>query len=210
MRFWARPVTSACAGRPEQSRRTGNLFSTPGHLYGAVEVIVGEPEGFREFVVARSPALLRSAQLLTGNEMSAQDLVQAALLRAWGRWEGIDRGGQYAYVRRVMISTFFGWRRRRWHGETPVSLVPERIADTDEFADADTRAAVASALAGLTGRQRAVIVLRFFDDLSEADTALALNCSIGTVKSQTFKALAKLRRSPLRHLFAEEPSDDVS
>jgi RNA polymerase sigma-70 factor (sigma-E family) len=173
-------------------------------------VIVGEPDGFREFVVARSPALLRTAQLLIGQESSAQDLVQAALLKTWGRWEGIAAGAREAYVRRVMVSTFLGWRRRLWHREAPVSLVPERITSTDAFADADTRVAVATALAGLTARQRAVVVLRYFDDLSEADAALAMNCSVGTVKSQTSRALANLRRSPLRHLFVEEPSDDVT
>jgi RNA polymerase sigma-70 factor (sigma-E family) len=186
-------------------------FSAPQAIFRwAVEVIVGEPDGFREFVVTRSSALLRTAQLLTGNESSAQDLVQAALLKTWARWEGIGAGAQEAYVRRVMVSTFLGWRRRLWHREAPVSLVPDQITSTDAFADADTRVAVATALAGLTGRQRAVVVLRYFDDVSEADAALALNCSVGTVKSQTSKALANLRRSPLRHLFAEEHSDDVT
>lgn len=166
------------------------------------------PDGFREFVVARSPSLLRTGLLLTGNERSAQDLVQTALLRTWGRWDGIGQGAEEAYVRQVMVSILLGWRRRRWHHETPVARMPDQITSTDAFADVDTRAAVATALGTLTRRQRAVLVLRFFDDLSEADTALALNCSVGTVKSQTSKALANLRRSPLRHLFAEEPSDD--
>src|SRR5450432_1395536 len=98
-------------------------FSAPQAIFRwAVEVIVGEPDGFREFVVGRSPALLRTAQLLTGNESSAQDLVQAALLKTWDRWDGIGAGAQEAYVRRVMVSTFLGWRRRRWHREAPVSL----------------------------------------------------------------------------------------
>jgi RNA polymerase sigma-70 factor (sigma-E family) len=173
-------------------------------------VTVVEPDGFREFVQARSPSLLRTGLLLTGNERSAQDLVQAALLRTWSRWEGIGQGTEEAYVRRVMVSILLGWRRRRWNHETPVAQMPDQITSTDAFADADTRTAVSMALATLTSRQRAVVVLRYFDDLSEADTALALNCSVGTVKSQTSKALANLRRSPLRHLFAEEPSDDLS
>ena len=186
-------------------------FSTPQVvLRAAREVIVVEPEGFREFVVTRSPALLRTALLLTGHEASAQDLVQAALLRTWSRWERIERGAEAAYVRRVMVSTFLVWRRRRWRGEIPVSRMPEPTGSVDDFADADTRAAVAAALARLPARQRAAVVLRYFDDLSEADAAQALKCSIGTVKSQTSKALANLRRSPLRHLFAEEPPNDLS
>jgi RNA polymerase sigma-70 factor (sigma-E family) len=173
-----------------------------------VEVVVVEPEGFREFVVRRSPALLRTGRLLTGQEASAHDLVQTALLKTWSRWERIGRGAEEAYVRRVMFSTFLTWRRRSWRGETPVALLPETAVATDPFADADLRSAVGQALGQLTRRQRAVVVLRYFDDLSEADTALVLDCSLGTVKSQTSKALANLRRSPLRHLFQEEPSDE--
>ena len=125
------------------------------------------------------------------------------------RWESITPGAEEAYVRRVLVSTFLCWRRRRWHGETPVSRMPDHTSTNDVFADADTRAAVGAALARLPARQRAVVVLRYVSDLSEADTAHALNCSVGTVKSQTFKALANLRRSSLRHLFSEESSDDL-
>jgi RNA polymerase sigma-70 factor (sigma-E family) len=173
-----------------------------------VEVVVVEPEGFRDFVVRRSPALLRTGRLLTGQDASAHDLVQAALLKTWSRWDGIARGAEEAYVRRVMLSTFLTWRRRSWHGETPVALLPDSATATDPFADADLRSAVGQALGQLTRRQRAVVVLRYFDDLSEADAARALNCSLGTIKSQTSKALANLRKSSLRDLFQEEPSDD--
>ncbi len=159
--------------------------------------------------MTRSPTLLRTALMLTGQPASAQDLVQATLLTTWHRWGSITAGAEEAYVRRVLISTFLRWRRRRWHGETPVSRMPDKTSTNDVFADADTRAAVGAALARLPARQRAVVVLRYVNDLSEADTAQALNCSIGTVKSQTSKALANLRRSSLRHLFSEEPSDDL-
>ena len=135
--------------------------------------------------------------------------MQAALLKTWSKWETISPGAEEAYVRRVMVSTFLGWRRRRWHGETPVSDMPEEPGASDVFADADNRAAVAAALALLPARQRAVVVLRYFNDLSEAATAHALKCSIGTVKNQTSKALANLRRSPLRLLLSEESSDDL-
>jgi RNA polymerase sigma-70 factor (sigma-E family) len=147
--------------------------------------------------------------LLTGQEASAQDLVQAALLKTWNKWNTIAAGAEDAYVRKVVVTTFLGWRRRRWNGETPLPYLPERPEITDAFADFDTRTAVAAALSRLPARQRAVVVLRYFNDLSESDTAKALSCSVGTVKSQTFKALESLRRSPLRNLFTEEPSDDL-
>ncbi len=168
-----------------------------------------EPDGFREFVVTRSPALLRTGRLLTGDEAGAQDLVQATLLKVWRRWDRIERHAAEAYVRRVMLSIFLTWRRRRWHREDSVSTMPERLAPGDPYADVDMRDSVAVALAALPPRQRAVVVLRFFDDLSEADTAVVLDCAVGTVKSQTSKALANLRQSPLRYLFDEEVSDDV-
>jgi RNA polymerase sigma-70 factor (sigma-E family) len=157
-----------------------------------------EPDGFREFVVARSAALVRSAWLLTGNEADAQDLVQTALAKVWSRWPRVVRkDAPEAYVRRVMLSTFLTWTRRRWRAEAPTAVVPERADPRDEFAEADARGSVQTALRGLPPRQRAVIVLRFFDDLTEAQAADVLSCSVGTVKSQSTKALANLRATPL-------------
>ncbi len=157
-----------------------------------------EPEGFREFVGARSGALVRSAWLLTGDEAEAEDLVQTALAKTWSRWSGVVRqDAPEAYVRRVMLSTFLTWRRRRWRGELSVAAVPERADPRDAFAGVDLRPSVQAALRGLPPRQRAVIVLRFFDDLTEAQTADVLGCSVGTVKSQSAKALAKLRECQL-------------
>ncbi len=157
-----------------------------------------EPEGFREFVAARSAALVRSAWLLTGDDGEAEDLVQTALVKTWSRWSRVQRkDAPEAFVRRVMLSTFLTWRRRRWHGEVPVATLPERVDLEDAYADADVRRLVQIALQGLPPRQRAVVVLRFFDDLSEARTAQLLGCSVGTVKSQAAKALAKLRQGPL-------------
>ncbi|MEN3362155.1 MAG: hypothetical protein V7637_6137 [Mycobacteriales bacterium] len=153
-----------------------------------------EPDGFREFVQARSPALLRAAWLLTGNRDTAQDLVQTALARTWPRWHGLaDRNNAEAYVRRVMVTTYATWWRRRWRDEVPTEQPPDAPAGSDQFAAADLRAEVAAALAMLPRRQRAVIVLRFYEDLSTAQTAYALGCTVGTVKSQTAKALARLR-----------------
>ncbi len=167
---------------------------------------MGEPEGFRDFVAARSAALTRSAWLLTGDEMAAQDLVQVALVKTWARWARLARrDAPEAYVRRVMLSTFLTWNRRRWRGEFPVAAVPDQPEPRDAAAEADVRRAVSQALRTLPGRQRAVVVLRFFDDLTEAQAADILGCSVGTVKSQTSKALSRLRACPqLRGVFEEE------
>jgi RNA polymerase sigma-70 factor (sigma-E family) len=159
---------------------------------------VKEPEGFREFVAARSAALVRSAWLLSGDEGTAQDLVQVALVKTWQRWSRLDRqASAEAYVRRVLLRTFLTWRRRRWHGEVPVAVMPELRATPDSQDELGTRTVVAMALGELPARQRAVVVLRYFDDLSEAETARVMGCSVGTVKSQTSKALARLRQSSL-------------
>jgi RNA polymerase sigma factor (sigma-70 family) len=95
-----------------------------------------------------------------------------------------------------MVNTHSTWWRRKWRGELPASQVPDDLG-SDDYSAADTRAEVRAALAALPPRQRAAVVLRYFDDLTEAETAEVLRCSVGTVKSQTSKALAKLRVSPL-------------
>lgn len=170
-----------------------------------------EPDGFREFVASRSAALVRSAWLLTGDEREAQDLVQTALAKTWSRWSRVVRqDAPEGYVRRVMLSTYLTSTRRRWRGEVPVDRLPERAVAGDAFAAVDLRGPVHAALRELPPRQRAVVVLRFFDDLTETQTADVLGCSVGTVKSQAAKALAKLRASaPLRGLLDEEVSRDA-
>ena len=161
---------------------------------------MGGEAGFRDFVVARSPALVRSAWLLTGNEATAEDLVQTALAKTWTRWSRVQRRDTpEAYVRRVMFSTFLTWNRRRWRGEVPVAATPDGAAAGDAYADADRRHSVIEALRKLPARQRAVVVLRYLEDLSEVQTADALGCSVGTVKSQTVKALARLRTCEQLH-----------
>jgi RNA polymerase sigma-70 factor (sigma-E family) len=152
-------------------------------------------EGFPEFVLAREQALQRSAWLLTGNWALAEDLVQTALARCWPRWERI-RDDPEVYVRRVMINTWRTWRRRRWRGETPSDPIPDSAAPGDLAIETSVRLAVRDALAGLTERQRAVLVLRVFDDMTEAAVAQALGCAIGTVKSTAAQALARLRTDP--------------
>jgi len=175
---------------------------------------VVEPDGFRDFVVARSAALVRSAVLLTGDEALAQDLVQAALAKTWSRWARVVRqDAPEAYVHRVMVSTFLTWNRRRWRREQPVAEVPDRVTPRDDFADADLRRCILGAVRGLAPRQRAVVVLRYFDDLTEAQAAAVPGCSAGTVKSQTAKALLALlalRACPQLHgLFDDEVTHDA-
>jgi RNA polymerase sigma-70 factor (sigma-E family) len=167
---------------------------------------VDEPEGFRDFVAARSAGLVRSAFLLTGDEHEALDLVQDTLVKSWSRWSRIRRqDAPDLYVRRVMVSLFLSRRRRRWIGEFPTASLPDQIDERDDMAQAVLRESVLAALRELPDRQRLVIVLRHFDDLTEAQTAQALGCSIGTVKSQNSKALASLRSSAgLASLFDEE------
>ena len=150
---------------------------------------------FEEYVAARGRALWRSAWLLTGDAHLADDLVQTALVKCWRRWNRIARDGAVdGYVRRVLVTTYVDGRRRRWTGEVPTETLPES-ARRDP--DAAVRQDVVAALATLPRGQRAVVVLRFYDDLTEAQTAAALGISVGTVKSQTSRALAALRRSAL-------------
>jgi RNA polymerase sigma-70 factor, ECF subfamily len=149
---------------------------------------------FREFVAARSAALLRTAYLLAGDWATAEDLLQTSLTKtyiAWRRLGQIEAAEPYA--RRVLINTATSWWRRRWHGERPTAVLPERsIPDrVDERAERD---AMWRHVQALPSRQRAVLVLRFYEDLSEMDTARLLGVSVGTVKSQCSRALAVLRR----------------
>lgn len=152
---------------------------------------------FREFVVSRQRGLLRSAWLLTGDWAAAEDLVQTSLLKVWPRWPRVVANGhEDAYVRRVVLNTYLSSRRRAWHRERPTADVPEAEA-ADTLTGSELRPALLNGLAALPPRQRAVVVLRYFEDLSEAQCAEALGCAVGTVKSQTSKALATLRRNPL-------------
>ena len=154
--------------------------------------------GFDDFVAARSTSLLRTAYLLTHDRGLAEDLLQTALAKAWFAWERID-GQPEAYVRRILVNTYSTWWRRKWNGEEPTEDLPESgpaPGRPGESHRADERADLWQALGRLPKRQRAVVVLRFYEDLSEAETAEILGCSVGTVKSQASRALAKLRLDP--------------
>jgi RNA polymerase sigma-70 factor (sigma-E family) len=156
-----------------------------------------EAEGFAQFVQARQRALQRTAWLLTGDWAAAEDLVQTALVRSWPRWEGIRRRDDpEIYVRRAMLNIWSSWRRRRWWGERPSETVPDAQAAGDMATEVTVRIAVQSVLKSLTARQRAVLVLRVFDDLSEVQVAHVLDCAVGTVKSTMAQAVARLREDP--------------
>lgn len=166
---------------------------------------------FDDFVVARSSALLRTAYLLTHDHASAEDLLQTALTKAWFAWGRID-GNPEAYVRRILVNTYATWWRRKWNGELATEELPER--HDDQVSDAGDQVSAAQdlwqAMERLPRRQRAVVVLRFFEDLSVAETADQMGCSTGTVKSQLSKALAKLRIDPALALTDPTDTTDLS
>lgn len=153
-------------------------------------------EDFRSYVAARSPALLRTAYALTGNRADAEDLLQTALTKTYLSWDRIrEQEAVDGYVRRVVVNTRTSrWRRRRVD-ERPVGELPERRAGFDAAVDHDLHDALWTALSGLPQRQRAMVVLRYYEDLSEAETAAVLGVSVGTVTSATSRALVKLRDS---------------
>ncbi len=152
-------------------------------------------EAFKSYVSARSAALLRTAYMLTGNKADAEDLLQTALAKTYLSWDSIrDRESVDAYVRRIMLNTRTSWWRRRRHvSEFATDELPETAVGHDETDRVALHDAMWSALADLPKRQRAMVVLRYYEDLSEAETAAALGVSVGTVKSTTARALAKLR-----------------
>ena len=148
---------------------------------------------FREFVTGRSPALLRTAYLLGGDWATAEDLLQVALTKTYLAWlrlgtiEAIE-----PYARRVLVNTATSWWRRRWHGERPTDVLPDMPA-SDGLDERLERDRLWRHVVTLPARQRAVLVLRFYEDQSEAETARLLGVSVGTVKSQCARALVSLR-----------------
>lgn len=149
---------------------------------------------FEAFVASRYAALVRAAFLLTADRDHAEDLVQSALLRAYPAW---TRGGPEhpeAYVRTVMVRLALRWRRRRWHGEVPTADLPDAAGHEP---DAAVGHAVRAALRRLPVDQRAVLLLRYFEQLSVAETATVLGVPEGTVRSRTSRALTALQASGL-------------
>jgi RNA polymerase sigma-70 factor (sigma-E family) len=165
--------------------------------------VAGTQVGLDEFLAARSTALLRTAYALTGDWHRAEDLLQTALVSCYGRWSRIDE--PEAYLRRSMLRAYLGWRRRRWVGELPSQHLDDGAYEPIDQAAIELRGSVLAALALLPARQRAVVVLRYYLDCTEAETADLLGVTVGTVKSQAFKGLARLRESrPLAALLEEE------
>lgn len=151
-------------------------------------------EDFAQFVAERSAPLLRTAWLLTGDAGRAEELLLTALSAAWAKWAWILGGGPpEEYVRRVLVTRYLS-RRRRF--EAPTSVPPEAGQAHDEVVRSADRDTVRRALAGLTRQQRAVVVLRYVEDLPIAETADILGCSAATVRVQAGRALAALRIDP--------------
>ena len=146
---------------------------------------------FTEFVHVAWPKLYRTAYLLLGDRNLAEDLVQTALAKTYGSWRKVrDLDRAHGYARTVLVNTATEWfRKKSWRNELASDALPESGYDTDH----STRPFVIDALRELPPRQRAVIVLRFYEDLSVAQAATALGCAEGTVKSQTSDALTRLR-----------------
>ena len=153
---------------------------------------VGEDREFVDFAVARMPAVLSWAHRVTGDHGRAEDLVQHAFAATHRHWRRITPGGAEAYARRAVLNAHLSWWRRGVRTERCVAQVPER-AGGDLTAAVDERDAMWAALATLPPRQRAVLVLRYYEDLPEAEIARVLDVSPGTVKSQAARGLARLR-----------------
>ncbi len=147
---------------------------------------------FTEFVHVAWPGLYRTAYLLLGEHQLAEDLVQTALTKTYAAWRNVkEPAAAPAYARTVLVNTATSWfRRRSWRNERPTESLPE----TGAVSDPSSRPALLDALETLAPRQRAVVVLRYYDDLSVREVARILGIAEGTVKSQTSDALARLRR----------------
>ena len=146
--------------------------------------------GFRAFVEANGATLLHAARLLTGDHHRGEDLVQTALTKVYLKWDRID--APLAYARKALVSAHIDSTRRRWWGERPTETLPETPAH-DTLGSSDDRDELRRLLAGLNPRERAVVVLRYYCDLPEQETASILSMPLGTVKSTCARALTRLR-----------------
>lgn len=147
--------------------------------------------GFRAFVETHGAALQHAARLLTGDHHRGEDLVQTVLTRVYLRWGRID--APLAYARRALVTAHIDQSRRRWWGERPTGQLPESPERDSTIATSDLRDELRRLLAELTAQERAVVVLRYYLDLSERDTADTLGIPLGTVKSSCARALARMR-----------------
>ncbi|WP_374457194.1 SigE family RNA polymerase sigma factor [Nocardioides sp.] len=149
--------------------------------------------GFTSYVAARRPALLRWARAVAGDPHTAEDLLQASLVRVLPHWEGLrEQAAADAYVRRTITRQHVSWQRQPWRrDERPTEVLPEPVTHRDEPHAED---GLWGLVLGLPAQQRATVALRFYEGLSVAETAAVLGCSTGTVKSNTSRGLAALRR----------------
>ena len=151
---------------------------------------------FRQYITDRSYALRRTAYLMCGNWHQAEDLVQTAFLKLYRSWRKVQRlDNRDAYVRQVLVRALIDERRRGWLRERPFGTFPDDIAAVEPEIGPEVRDEMLAALAQVPARQRATLVLRFWEDQSVEQTAQALGCAVGTVKSQTARGLAALREA---------------
>ena len=150
-----------------------------------------DDDGFRAFVNMRWPSLVATAYLITADRGVAEDCVQEALARVHRRWDRIPEGAPVAYSHRAVVNAALSWRRRRRVAEVPLApgFDPAGASGPDDAVDP----VLLAALRSLPPRMRAAVVLRYLEDLSEAETARVLGCSVGTVKSATHRGVARLR-----------------
>jgi RNA polymerase sigma-70 factor (sigma-E family) len=166
---------------------------------------------FVAFVRRRGEHHLRTAVLLTGDWHAAEDLVQAALVKLYRVWRRIDTADDPdAYLRRILVNTHRSWWRARWRRELPFSGLPDRTDPVDGAERLAVADAVRRALAALPARQRTALVLRYFEDLSEIQTAELMGCSVGAVKTHTHRGVRAMRGLLPRDLHARVPGEDVN
>jgi RNA polymerase sigma-70 factor (sigma-E family) len=151
-------------------------------------------EDFATFVNQNGPRLLRFGILLCGHRSDAEDLLQDALIRAYPRWRRIREQQPEAYIRKAMINRLTSHRRSPWSRRRVMEL-PDAVVPVDEVGRADDRDFLLAALRSLPPKMRAVIVLRYWIGFSEQETALELDCSVGSVKSQSSRGIKRLRET---------------
>jgi RNA polymerase sigma-70 factor (sigma-E family) len=169
--------------------------------YGGADQVTAAEEEFVEFATVTSPRLRRTAFLLCGDWHTAEDLAQATLVKVFTSWRRISRkDAADAYATRTLVNTYLADKRRKRVGEVLTGTLPERPVQVQT---PEVRVLVLNALATLPPKARAVVVLRYWSDLSVEQVATLLDCSTGNVKSQSSRALDKLRV-----LLADAPGDD--
>ncbi|MET8950425.1 SigE family RNA polymerase sigma factor [Streptomyces sp. NPDC004393] len=193
-------TSAASAGSPDFAG--GTDFAGRTEVAGRTEAVGGRD--FASYAAASWARLVRTASLLTGDFHEAEDLVQTTLAKVYARWGRIPLHDVDFYVRRSLVDNNLGRIRRRRVAHLLMPFLPERVHQPQAGPDesVERRAAVMAALAALSARQRTVLVLRYWEDLGEAEIAELLGCSLGTVKTHVRRGLAALRAHP-----AFEPSD---